>query len=26
VDAQGKVRVEGIEPGECTVVFPELDA
>ncbi|OJH38724.1 hypothetical protein BON30_21065 [Cystobacter ferrugineus] len=26
VDAQGRVRVEGIEPGECVVTFPELDA
>ncbi|MET0402114.1 MAG: carboxypeptidase-like regulatory domain-containing protein [Cystobacter sp.] len=26
VDATGRVRVEGIEPGECTVTFPELDA
>lgn len=26
VGASGVVRVEGIEPGECTVVFPELDA
>jgi hypothetical protein len=26
VDARGRVRVEGIEPGECVVTFPELDA
>lgn len=26
VPASGKVRVEGVEPGECTIAFPELDA
>jgi hypothetical protein len=26
VDARGRVRVEGVEPGECSVTFPELDA
>ncbi len=25
LDARGRVRVEGIPPGECKVVFPEHD-
>lgn len=25
LDALGKVRIEGIEPGQCAVIFPKLD-
>lgn len=25
LDANGKVRIEGIEPGTCRIVFPNLD-
>lgn len=25
LDAAGRVRIEGIDPGTCTVTFPELD-
>jgi hypothetical protein len=25
LDGNGKVRVEGIDPGNCTVTFPEID-
>jgi hypothetical protein len=26
LDEQGKVRIEGIMPGQCLVCFPEIDA
>lgn len=25
LDQNGKVRIEGIDPGECTILFPEID-
>jgi len=25
LDGNGKVRIEGIDPGDCTVTFPRLD-